>query len=161
MPRNVSVRPAATDDLSGVLGVLDAAALETDAEQIRNRIEHDDVFVAVRDAADGERAPEAASENDTGRDTVLGAIVLVQPESDESAPNAAHVDAVGVRRRRRGQGIGGALVRAAAEEYDRLTAAFDGGVRPFYESLGFTVQPVESAGRDRYRGEFARQDERS
>lgn len=154
MTRNVSVRPATTDDLPGVLGVLDAAALETDADQTRERIEHDDVFVAVRDTSDGETAEAAASESDSGRQPILGAVVLVEPEAGTAASNTAHIDVVGVRRRRRGQGIGGALVQAAAKEYDRLTAAFDQGVRPFYESLGFTVEPAESEGTDRYRGDL-------
>jgi GNAT superfamily N-acetyltransferase len=70
---------------------------------------------------------------------VLGALSLVEDR----------IDAVAVRRRRRGQGIGTVLVEAAAARRERLLAEFDAGVVPFYESLGFAV---ESTGGDRYRG---------
>lgn len=61
---------------------------------------------------------------------VVGALVL----------NDEHVAAVAVRPGRRGQGVGTALVEAAAARRNRLTADFDPGVRPFYESLGFDVE---------------------
>ena len=48
--------------------------------------------------------------------------------------------AVAVRPGRRGQGVGTALVEAAADRRERLTAGFDPGVRPFYESLGFEIE---------------------
>ncbi|QLD89677.1 GNAT family N-acetyltransferase [Natronomonas salina] len=64
---------------------------------------------------------------DDGR--VLGALVL----DDE------RIDAVAVRPGRRGQGVGSALVEAAASRREQVTASFDPGVRPFYESLGFEV----------------------
>ncbi len=50
------------------------------------------------------------------------------------------IAAVAVRPGRRGQGVGTALVEAAAARRDRLVAGFDPGVRPFYESLGFDVE---------------------
>ncbi|WP_135536778.1 GNAT family N-acetyltransferase [Halostella pelagica] len=78
-------------------------------------------------------------------DTVLGALVL------DPRDGGAHVEAVAVRRSRRGQGIGTALVEAAAERADRLTADFDPGVRPFYESLGFEIEPT-GEGEERLRG---------
>lgn len=61
---------------------------------------------------------------------LLGALVL----------DGAEIAAVAVRPRRRGQGIGTALVEASAARRERLTAGFDPGVRPFYESLGFDVE---------------------
>jgi GNAT superfamily N-acetyltransferase len=61
---------------------------------------------------------------------IVGALVL----------DGEHVAAVAVRPGRRGQGVGTALVEAAAARRDRLTADFDSGVRPFYESLGFDVE---------------------
>ena len=61
---------------------------------------------------------------------VVGALVL----------DGEHIAAVAVRPGRRGQGVGTALVEAAAARRDRLTADFDSGVRPFYESLGFDVE---------------------
>ena len=72
-------------------------------------------------------------------DRVLGALVL----------DGDHVDAVAVRRSRRGQGIGTALVEAAAARRERLVAEFREGVRPFYESLGFEVEPTLEEGRFR------------
>lgn len=71
---------------------------------------------------------------------VLGALALVGQE----------LEAVAVRPGRRGQGIGTALVEAAAERRPRLVAEFDSRVYAFYESLGFDVDPAE--GTDRYRG---------
>jgi GNAT superfamily N-acetyltransferase len=68
-------------------------------------------------------------------DRVLGALALV----------GERVRAVAVRRRRRGQGVGTTLVRAAGRRTGRLVAEFDADRRPFYESLGFDVEPVEPA----------------
>jgi len=72
--------------------------------------------------------------------TVLGALVL----------DGDRIDAVAVRRNRRGQGIGTALVEAAAARRERLVAEFDAGVRPFYECLGFAVESRTKT--DRFRG---------
>jgi len=119
---SVRVRPATVDDLPAVMTVFDAAVLETDVETVRRAIDADDVFVAVA----GER--------------VLGTLLLVGDE----------IEAVAVRRNRRDQGIGSALVAAAAEGRERLVAEFDARVRPFYESLGFAVEPTDEPGR--YRG---------
>jgi len=112
----VPVREAAATDLPDVMNVLDGAALQADAPTVRDRIDADAVLVAV--SADRER--------------VLGALVR----------SGDHIDAVAVRRRRRGQGIGTALVEAAAEGRDRLTATFDADLRQFYEGLGFEVRPA-------------------
>lgn len=128
----MEVRPARRTDLPAVATVLDAAMLATDG--LADRVAAGDVLVA----------------DDGGR--VLGAAVLEPPgelpawarERDADA----HVAAVAVRRRRRGQGIGSALVRAAADR-GRLTAAFDPSLRPFYEELGFAVEPGVD---DRLRG---------
>ncbi|WP_415378557.1 GNAT family N-acetyltransferase [Halosimplex sp. TS25] len=145
MTRDVTVRPATAEDLPGILGVLDAGALETDADRVRASIDRGNAFVAVRDG----------SGSDTPNETVLGALVLVRP-GEESVPGdtgeTAEIDAVAVRRRRRGQGIGGALVAAAADRYDRLVAEFDANVRPFYEALGFSVTALDAS--DRFRGSF-------
>ena len=61
---------------------------------------------------------------------LLGVLVL----------DGAEIAAVAVRPRRRGQGIGTALVEASAARCEGLTAGFDPGVRPFYESLGFDIE---------------------
>ncbi len=131
----VQVREATTEELPDVLNVLDGAALETDTGRLRGAIDSGDVLVAV-----------------TGEDSerILGALVLDQ----------AVITAVAVRRRRRGQGIGTALVEAAARRRDRLVAEFDARVRPFWASLDFEITPVDptpataagGAGQGRLRG---------
>jgi GNAT superfamily N-acetyltransferase len=70
---------------------------------------------------------------------VLGALVL----------DGEAIAAVAVRRSRRGQGIGTALVETAAGRRDRLVAEYDGDVRGFYESLGFEIKPTSEDGRFR------------
>lgn len=122
----ITVRRATATELGEVLGVLDGANLETDADAIRAAIGREAVLVAEPAVAD--------------RSSLLGALVL---DGDE-------ITHVAVRRRRRGQGIGAALVRAAAAERGSLTAEFDAGVRPFYESLGFAIEPT--ADDDRFVG---------
>lgn len=124
-----TVRGARDSELTAVLNVLDGAALETDAGSVQEGIDRGDVLVAVSDADDG-----------TDAETVLGALVLVGQE----------IEAVAVRRRRRGQGIGSALVATAADRRTRLVAEFDAGVRPFYEALGFEVESLDDG--ERYRG---------
>jgi GNAT superfamily N-acetyltransferase len=123
----MEVREATVEDLPAVATVLDAAMLATD--DLPAAVEAGRVLVA---AADGR---------------VLGAPVVRPPAS---APTWArergtegHVEAVAVRRRRRGQGVGSALVETAVERVGRLTAEFDPDVEPFYGSLGFAVERVE------------------
>jgi len=156
MTAEIVVYEARPTDLASVLGVLDAAALETDADRIRARIDRGAVLVVVRDERDGSGRSKTTDPGRSSTDhseqsdrPVLGALVLVGDE----------IDAVAVRRRRRSQGIGRALIAAAADRRERLIAEFDAGVRPFYEKLGFAVEPVERSERDdraddrtRYRG---------
>jgi len=127
----VTVREATPDELSAVLGVLDAAALETDADRVRDCLDAGDVLVAVGRAVDQPQTGVG------GGGTLVGALVL---DGDEIAN-------VAVRRRRRGQSIGTALVEAAATRRDCLVAEFDAEVRPFYESLGFDVGPADDPDR--------------
>lgn len=126
--RDWIVRRADADDHVAVLGVLDGAALRTDADAIHGAIERDAVLVAE---------PTAVSAGTTP----VGVLVL---DVDE-------ITHVAVRRRRRGRGIGTALVAAAAADRESLRAEFRGAVRPFYEALGFDVEPVADAD-DRYVG---------
>ncbi|WP_336336353.1 GNAT family N-acetyltransferase [Haloarcula brevis] len=126
------VREATEGDLPAAMNVLDGAALEIDVTTVRAGIAGDGTLVAV--SGDG-----AGTENDR----VLGALVL----------DGDRVAAVAVRRRRRGQGIGTALIEAALDRRDRLTADFDADVRPFYERLEFDVTPLAEP--DRFRGERA------
>jgi GNAT superfamily N-acetyltransferase len=117
-----AVREAAVADLPDVLNVVDGAALRVDVDSLRERIASGDVLVAVEE------------------DRVLGTLVL----------DGDRIAAVAVRRGRRDQGVGTALVEAAADRRDRLVAAFDARVRPFWESLDFEVEPADEP--DRYRG---------
>lgn len=107
------------------MNVLDAAMLDVDAGDVEVRIDHGTVLVTVAD----------------GR--VLGACV-VSPDG-----SGGHVEAIAVRPGRRARGVGSAMVAEAASRWGELTAEFDAGVRPFYESLGFDTEPV---GEGRFRG---------
>ncbi|MFC7018681.1 MULTISPECIES: GNAT family N-acetyltransferase [Haloarcula] len=118
----MDVREATSDELSGVMNVLDGAALAVDVETARAGIEADGTLVAVTDD-----------------DRILGALVL----------DGEHIAAVAVRRRRRGQGIGSALVRAAVARRERLVAEFDAGLREFYAGLGFDLEGLDEPGRVR------------
>ena len=115
----VRVREARPDERPGVMNVLDGAMLAVDADRVAS------------DATTTLVACEA--------DRVLGVLVL----------DGETVLAVAVRRSRRGQGVGTALVEAAAARRERLVAEFDERVRPFYGSLGFEVTPL---GDGRFRG---------
>ena len=116
------VRPATRADLPAVRGVVDAALLQVADDRLTGALERDAVLVAVSDAG-----------------TVLGALVLDERE----------IVAVAVRRRRRDQGIGTALVTAAARERSVLVAEFDGRVAPFWRSLGFEIESLDGG---RFRG---------
>lgn len=121
----MEVRVARDGELPAVTTVLDGGLLATPAGRVREAAAAGDVLVAV----------------ESGR--VLGALVL-----DPDGPTCgARVEAVAVRRRRRGQGIGTALVRAAADRHGTLVAGFDDRVRPFWSSLGFEVEPAHEEGR--------------
>ncbi|WP_281194534.1 GNAT family N-acetyltransferase [Halorubrum sp. F4] len=136
-PHGVDVEAATPDDRIDVLRVLDAAMLETDADGLVDRIDAGDVLVARFER--------------TG--SVLGALVATRPE-----PGRRHVDAVAVRRARRGRGIGSALVAGAVRaaesdpETDRVTAAFDAELAGFYADLGFAVESAGDAGDGRLSG---------
>ena len=130
-PADVTVEPATPDDRLDVLRILDAAMLETDADAVTDRIAAGDALVARSARTDG----------------VVGALVAVRPD-----PDRLHVDAVAVRRPRRGEGIGSALVAAAARRGVRdpavtvVTATFVPDLRAFYEGLGFAVRPAGAPG---------------
>ncbi|WP_128477035.1 GNAT family N-acetyltransferase [Halorussus pelagicus] len=145
-PEGIAVREATASDRLGVRRVLDAAMLEV-RDDLDQRIDGGDVLVANE-----ERDADSAADETP----ILGALVLVsEGETSRDAANsdAAHIDAVAVRRARRGRGVGTALLRAAAQRHDRLTAEFNPGVRPFYESLDFHILPVEGD-TDRLRGRY-------
>ncbi|WP_370683869.1 GNAT family N-acetyltransferase [Halobacterium hubeiense] len=123
-PRGVVVRRASARDHLGVMRVLDGANLELSGDTAQRRIDAGTVVVADDD------------------NRIVGALVANQRKT------GAHVEAIAVRRRRRADGIGTALVEHAADEWTPLTADFDPDVKPFYESLGFDC---EKRG-ERYRG---------
>lgn len=79
-----------------------------------------------------ERIPEGVLVAVEG-DRLLGVLVLADEE----------IDAVAVRPGRRRQGIGTALVDAAADRCARIIATFDADLRPFYREFGFEVEPIE------------------
>ncbi|TVT88606.1 GNAT family N-acetyltransferase, partial [Haloferax volcanii] len=106
------VREGDPDELVAVMRVLDAGLLEADAGAVRDRLAAGDCLVA-----------EAS-----GR--VVGALAL----------DGDYVEAVAVSPSRRGRGVGTQLVRAALDRRGRLVVDFDGGVKPFYESLGFDIE---------------------
>jgi GNAT superfamily N-acetyltransferase len=95
--------------------VIDGANLTLSTETLETALETDGALVAF---ADG------------GASVALGALVL----------DGERVAAVAVRRGRRGQGIGTALVAAAAERRERLVADCDPAVAPFWRSLGFEIE---------------------
>jgi GNAT superfamily N-acetyltransferase len=115
----MTVRPATAADHLTVLRIVNGAMLEIDAAEVEGRIGTGDVLVADED----------------GR--LLGAAVL----DGENQPS--HIDAIAVRRARRGQGIGSELVAAAVEREGVLTADFAPRVQPFYESLEFDIEAME------------------
>ena len=132
-PADVTVDAATPDDRLDVLRILDAAMLETDAATVDDRLDAGDVLVARSTRTDG----------------VVGALVAVRPDSDR-----LHVDAVAVRRARRGEEIGSALVAAAVDRgesdaaVETVTARFDADLAEFYEALGFAVDDGDAeAGR--------------
>lgn len=122
--KRMDVHTARPADLAAVMNVLDGAALESDVATVREHSTSGEVLVA------------------TEQSRVLGALVR----------SGTHVEALAVRRSRRGQGIGTKLVEAATNAADGdVTAEFDAGVKPFYESLDFTIEPTDEPGRFRGR----------
>ncbi|GGC51816.1 GNAT family N-acetyltransferase [Haloferax sulfurifontis] len=109
---DIRVREGDPDELVAVMRVFDAGLLEADAAGVRDRLAAGDCLVA-----------EAS-----GR--VVGALAL----------DGDYIDAVAASPSRRGRGVGTRLVRAALDRRGRLVADFDGGVRPFYEALGFDIE---------------------
>lgn len=122
----VAIHPAGPDDRAAVANVVDGAALTVADDTFERVLESGTVLVAETEAAGADVTPP-----------VLGALVL----------DGDGILAVAVRPRRRGQGIGTALVEAAADRRSRLLARFDPRVRPFWESLDFAIEPADADGR--------------
>jgi GNAT superfamily N-acetyltransferase len=113
----VTVRRAAPDDLVALARVLDGALLDLDAATVRARAAAGEVVRADHD----------------GR--AVGVLVR----------DGRLVLGVAVRRDRRGEGVGRALLDRAAAATERLVADCRPGVAGFYEACGFRV--VEREGR--------------
>lgn len=129
----VRVRQADSSDVVAIANVLDGAGLALSHRSLRASVARDDALVAVATA-------------DVGEGPVLGAVVC----------DGSRVLGVAVRRRRRSQGIGTALLRAALADRRSLSATFDDDVRPFYEQLGFAIEAADESGR--WRGSLERDD---
>lgn len=115
-----SIRSARDSEADAIRRLLDAAMLSV-PDDLPGRVAAGDALVAA--------TREGGSTEDDH--DVIGALVL----------DDGHIDAIAVRKRRRAGGVGTALVAAAAERTDgALTATFRPAVRPFYESLGFTIE---------------------
>lgn len=127
------VREAVPGELAAVMNVLDGALLSVPLETVEDGIGDGRVLVAVAE------------------DRVLGVVVFEETTRDDGG-GGGRILGIGVRRRRRGQGIGRALVAGVVDRVDRVSARFDDRARPFYEALGFTIQQV---GEDHYRGWWA------
>ncbi|WP_435095662.1 GNAT family N-acetyltransferase [Halorubrum sp. N11] len=137
-PDDIAIETASPDDRLDILRVLDAAMLETDTEVVDTAIDASEALVA----------------RFRRTNAVVGALVATRPEAGR-----VHVDAVAVRRARRGRGIGSALVAEAvrcAERDPELTlvaAEFDPKLEDFYTDLGFEVgEGSDPHDTDRLRG---------
>ena len=124
VPTGITIENATPTDRLDIVRVLDAAMLQTDISVLAERIAADAVICARFER--------------TG--AVVGAVVVRRPATD-----TAHIDALAVRRARRGRGIGSALVgqvvaaETANEAVSWVTAGFDPGVKPFYRACGFVI----------------------
>ncbi|ELZ03196.1 N-acetyltransferase GCN5 [Natrialba chahannaoensis JCM 10990] len=166
MAGDIHVRTATAADELEIRRILDAAMLTF--EDLEARLAAGDVLVAgdrQGGSTDSNHTPESEDSSARANERILGTLVLapVPPETDgcstgtkgadgtsestEPARESAHIAAIAVRRRHRGQGIGRALVtgvlESESESERRVTAHFDADVRPFYESLGFSIEPLE------------------
>lgn len=122
-----TVRTATAGEALDALRILEGALLDVDAAEVRTRVADDDVLVAEVD------------------DRIVGAAVL---DSDRRE-DGAHIEAIAVTRRRRGCGIGTALVEAAADRHETLTAAFRPEVRTFWQARDFEIETAGSDGESR------------
>ncbi|WP_330630864.1 GNAT family N-acetyltransferase [Halocatena halophila] len=107
---DITIRTATVDELTDVMGVIDAGLLACSIETVRSRIEANSVLVAATAT------------------TVVGVLVR----------EGELIKAIAVRPNRRGQSIGSRLIDTAGEGR-RLCARFSPAVRPFYEHNDFEI----------------------
>ena len=129
-PSGITTRPADGDEYVDVMRILEGALLDVDADEVRERIDAEDVLIAVETADSAVDGSDAAP--------VIAAMVLVPRHA------GVHIEAIAVNRSRRGRGIGSALVRAgirhaAGRGFDRVVAEFDPDLREFYAGMGFSI----------------------
>ncbi len=126
---SLRIRPAGPDDHVDIMRIFDGALLETDPDRIRSQLTDGSGCLLV-------------AETD-GR--LVGAVGVIHAAETGDVPPAyretAYLSAIAVRRSRRGQGVGHALIEAAAEQAAPrpLSATFDERVRPFYTACGFEI----------------------
>lgn len=162
MPARVHVREANPSELPAVLNVLDGSFLQTDYEAVEQAIETGDVLVGFKSVEAGNSDAQSAVTNNqsAGSDERSTSSDARSTGGEERSPGSAEIlgalvldgeeiVAVAVRRRRRGQGIGSALVDAARNRHGRLVAHFRESVRPFWESLEFDIESTDEDGRFR------------
>ena len=128
----MQIHTADTEEIPEIESILDAAYLQIESDSLRECISAESVFVA-KATRNGTTESEVAG-------PILGALVL----------DGETITAIAVRPGRRGQGIGSALVTEAKTCRECLIAEFDPTVRPFWESVGFTVSG--QSGSERLRG---------
>lgn len=121
------IRTADAEDIVAAMNVLDGANLEVSKETVRRRLESGHVLVASG--------------------TVVSGVLVADPEPDDvfvsdDEGEVVHVEAIAVRRRRRGQGIGTRLLAAASARWGPISATFDPTVVDFYRSVGFEIRSV-------------------
>lgn len=124
-------RAATQEDVVAVLRLIEGALLEITPKAVREAIESetDVVCVALRN------------------DRIIGTAVF------RDTPAGGHVVAIAVHPQRRGNGVGRSLIGYGADRFETLSAEFAEKVTPFYERLGFTIEPIE--GSDRYQGRLS------
>jgi GNAT superfamily N-acetyltransferase len=133
------VREATLEDFVPVMRVLEGALLDVDGGEVRERLRGRGGTVLVAEA-DGRVIGALVLDWRAGSDAPSAESGESSRDSERSPAGRAHVEAIAVRRSRRGSGVGRALVAAARERADRLTADFDPRVRGFYGALGFEIE---------------------
>lgn len=131
-PDRIEIRRGRPADFLPIVRLFEGALLEIDPEAIRGRLDQEPVeaiFVATieRNGTDSAGPPSES--------TPIGAIWL-----DTSEPPVS-VEAIAVAPRYRRRGIGRTLCERAADEHGSLVARFDERVRPFYDALGWSIEP--------------------
>ncbi len=151
MSADCAIRRGMPDDFLGIVRLFDAALLETDGDRLRTFLSettHDGfvLLATISNRPVGAIAVRTAAT--PGRDVAVDHnLAVVDADRDSAVVDAdsepvAHITALAVRPTRRDQGIGRALVSAAADRVAPrpLSATFDERIRPFYAACGFETE---------------------